>query len=151
MNTKGEIRRLRKDEYQPWLKLWGLYMEFYKQPLNEEVAQATFHRLVYSNAGMNALVYTEGDELIGFVHYIFHASTWTHGNYCYLQDLYVLPEHRGKGIATQLIQSVYGDAERLNCSRVYWLTHESNKTGISLYNKVADNAGFIQFRKNLKQ
>lgn len=151
MNTKSDISRLRKEDFKQWLKLWSLYLEFYKQLLQEDIALATFNRLVYSNAGMNALTFTQNGEIVGIVHYIFHASTWTHGNYCYLQDLYVLEAHRGKGIATQLIEAVYEEAEKLNCSRVYWLTHESNETGISLYDKVADNAGFIQYRKNLKQ
>lgn len=151
MSTKFNISMLQKEDFEQWLKLWNLYLEFYNHSLSEDVKLATFNRLVYSNAGMRALVYTQGNQIVGIAHYIFHASTWSHGNYCYLQDLYVLQAHRGTGIATRLIEAVYDDAEKHNCSRVYWLTHKSNKTGISLYGKVAEDAGFIQFRKNLKQ
>jgi len=147
----SSIRKIDKQDYSQWLKLWNLYLEFYGHELSEEVKLATFQRIVYANSGMRAFVYEKDGEIAGIVHFIYHASTWSLGNYCYLQDLYVLESHRNSGIATQLIEAVYRDAEEHNASRVYWLTHESNKTAIKLYEKVADNAGFLQFRKNFKQ
>lgn len=151
MNTKNYIRRIEKQDYDRWMKLWNLYLEFYSHELSEDVKLATFQRIVYSNGGMRGFVYEKDNEIVGIVHFIYHASTWSLGNYCYLQDLYVLEGHRKSGIATELIQAVYRAAEEDNASRVYWLTHESNTTAIKLYNKIADNPGFIQFRKNFRQ
>jgi hypothetical protein len=36
---------------------------------------------------------------------------------------------------------------RVGCSRVYWLTHETNSTAMKLYDKVAARSGFVQYRK----
>jgi GNAT superfamily N-acetyltransferase len=51
--------------------------------------------------------------LIGLVHYIFHRSTWTIENYCYLQDLFVDPKHRASGLGRKLIEAVYAEAEKI--------------------------------------
>ncbi len=83
------------------------------------------------------------------MHWIFHRSTWTAGDYCYLQDLYVAPDVRGAGAGRKLIEHVYAQAAAANCARVYWLTHETNATAIQLYDRIADRSGFIQYRKTL--
>ena len=46
-----------------------------------------------------------------------------------------------------LIEAVYQKAEAAGASRVYWLTQSSNAQARALYDKVADNLGFIQYRK----
>lgn len=143
-----KIRKLTASDFDQWLKLWNLYLEFYKHSLDEDVKRFTFDRLVYEDANMHCAVVEKDGHIVGIVHYIFHASTWTKGSYCYLQDLFVLEAYRGQGVARKLIEHVYQEAENVKSSRVYWLTHNSNTTAMALYNKVADDAGFIQFRKN---
>lgn len=147
----ADIRKLRKEDFSQWLKLWNLYLAFYKHSVPDDVTAATFDKFIYANGNMHCAVYEEDGEIIGIVHYIYHPSTWTKGYYCYLQDLYVLENKRGGGVARKLIEHVYQAAEANMCSRVYWLTHESNETAMKLYDKVADNAGFVQYRRNLKQ
>ena len=36
-----------------------------------------------------------------------------------------------------------------NCSRVHWLTHETNSDAMKLNDKVAERSGFVQYRKLL--
>ena len=81
------------------------------------------------------------------MHYIFHRSTWSIGDYCYLQDLFTAETARGKGAGRALIEAVYARAREAGASRVYWLTHERNETARALYDKLADRPGFIQYRK----
>jgi len=84
--------------------------------------------------------------LVGIVHYLFHRSTWTTGDSCYLQDLFTAPEARGQGAGRALIEAVYDRAGAAGASRVYWLTQETNATARALYDTVADRPGFIQYR-----
>jgi GNAT superfamily N-acetyltransferase len=49
-------------------------------------------------------------------------------------------------VARALIEAVYGKAKTAGASRVYWLTHETNKTAQALYDKVAARSGFIQYK-----
>lgn len=69
--------------------------------------------------------------------------------YCYLQDLFVQTDNRAKGCGKSLIEAIYAEAHKKNCSRVYWLTQETNYQARILYDQVAINTGFIQYRKNL--
>jgi hypothetical protein len=48
-----------------------------------------------------------------------------------------------------LIQHVYAEARRQDCSRVYWLTHETNTAAMQLYDRIAERSGFIQYRHAL--
>ena len=74
-----------------------------------------------------------------------HAST-TADDVCYLQDLFTAPEERGRGVGRALIAAVVETARARGCSRVYWVTHESNATARLLYDKVAVNSGFIRYQ-----
>ena len=47
--------------------------------------------------------YDDG-QLVGIVHYLFHRSSWTPADYCYLQDLFVSEKVRGKGVGRALIK-----------------------------------------------
>ena len=89
------------------------------------------------------------DNAIGLVHHIQHRSCWTVGDYCYLQDLFVDPAARGNGVGRKLIEHVYAAGAAQGCSRVYWLTHESNVEAMLLYNRIAERSGFVQYRKSL--
>ncbi|HAT36324.1 MAG TPA: GNAT family N-acetyltransferase, partial [Rhodospirillaceae bacterium] len=39
--------------------------------------------------------------------------------------------------------------KKAGAERVYWHTHESNETAMQLYDKIAENSGFVLYRKNL--
>jgi GNAT superfamily N-acetyltransferase len=54
---------------------------------------------------------------------------------------------RGRGVGRALIEHVYTQARALGCSRVHWLTQETNTQAMQLYNQVADRSGFLQYRK----
>jgi GNAT superfamily N-acetyltransferase len=64
-----------------------------------------------------------------------------------LQDLFTDQAERGHGIGRALINGVYESAQLAGSSRVYWLTHNTNSTAMMLYDKVADNSGFVVYRK----
>jgi GNAT superfamily N-acetyltransferase len=96
---------------------------------------------------MHGLFAVLDGKVVGFVHYLFHRSTWTTGDYCYLQDLFTAREARGRGAGRALIEAVYERAQAAGASRVYWLTHESNTDAQALYDKVAARSGFVQYRR----
>jgi len=146
--TELTIRPILPDDYYSWLPLWKGYLTFYKASISDEVTQNTWGRLIsVSEAVYGVLAFNEENVAVGLVHYLPHRSTWTVGDYCYLQDLFVAEDGRGMGIGRRLIEYVCEEADRANCSRVYWLTHETNKSAMLLYDKVANRSGFVQYRK----
>lgn len=141
------IRPVGPGERAAWEPLWKGYLDFYKTTVPREVYDTTWARLHDPAEPMGVLgAYADG-ALLGIVHYLYHRSCWTVGNYCYLQDLFVAEAARGKGLGRALIEAVYERARADGASRVYWLTHETNSTAQALYDKLADRPGFIQYRK----
>lgn len=142
-----DIRPVGTDERAAWEPLWKGYLTFYKATLPPQQTDLTWKRLHDPAEPMHVLgAYADG-KLEGIVHYLFHRSTWMAGDYCYLQDLFVAEGGRNHGLGRKLIEAVYAKAREAGSGRVYWLTHESNTVARALYDKVAENAGFIQYRK----
>jgi GNAT superfamily N-acetyltransferase len=143
------IRPVGKDERAAWEPLWNGYLAFYKTALTRDVSDLAWTRFHDPDEPMFALGgYVDGN-LAGFAHYLFHRSTWTPHRYCYLEDLFVAEAARGRGLGRALIEAVYEKAQAANASRVYWLTQSNNMQARALYDQVADNLGFIQYRKVL--
>ena len=143
------IRLATPDDYAAWLPLWKGYQQFYKTDIPQAVTELTWRRFADPAEPMHcALAEVEG-TVVGMVHYIYHRSCWTAGDYCYLQDLFTAPERRGQGFGRALIQHVYDTARQQGAARVWWLTHETNTDAMHLYDKVADKSGFVQYRKVL--
>jgi len=149
MERTVEIRPVRPDERDAWEPLWSGYLTFYETAVAPEVTDTTWRRLHDPTEPMHVLGAYIDDGLIGIVHYLFHRSTWTVGDYCYLQDLFTAPAARGRGAGRALIEAVTERARDAGASRVYWLTHEANATARFLYDGVADRPGFIQYRRIL--
>ncbi len=141
------IRPLRPDERAAWEPLWQGYLAFYGASVPPETTATTWSRLHDPAEPMHGLGAFSGSDLLGIVHYIFHRSTWTTGDYCYLQDLFTTEPARGKGVGRALIEAVCDGAREAGASRVYWLTHETNAPARALYDRVADRSGFIQYRR----
>lgn len=144
-----EIRPLTGIDFAAWNPLWQGYLSFYKATVSDEVTANSFARLTGDHPAMGGLLAWQGGKAVGMVNWIMHPSTWTSGDYCYLQDLFVSPDLRGGGVGRQLIEAVYAVARARGCARVYWLTHETNGDAMQLYDKVAARSGFLQYRKML--
>ena len=145
-NKLLEVRPLVASEHDKWLRLWRGYQTFYQVSISDEVSAETWRRFHDPREPIFALGGFIDSALYGFTHYIFHRSCWAIENYCYLQDLYTAPEKRGNGLGTALIQAVYNRARNAGANRVHWLTTGSNKTACTIYDRLAEKSGFIQYR-----
>ncbi|MGO4705348.1 N-acetyltransferase family protein [Microvirga sp. 2MCAF38] len=145
--SKLEIRPLQIADKPVWEVLWQGYLDFYEAVIAPEVTAVTWRRLLDPAEPMHCLVATLDGQVVGIVHFIYHRSTWTIGDYCYLQDLFTAGQARNRGVGRALIEAVYAQAKSDGVSRVHWLTQESNKTAQELYEKIASRSGFIQYRK----
>ncbi|MFK8252419.1 GNAT family N-acetyltransferase [Ancylobacter terrae] len=141
------IRPLQPADRAAWESLWKAYQVFYEADLPAAVTETTWRRMLDpAEPVWGALAIREG-RAVGLVHWLAHRSTWSVGDVCYLNDLYVDPAARGAGVGRALIAHVEADARARGCAELYWLTHETNLTAQRLYNEVAERSGFIQYRK----
>lgn len=142
------IRALRSDDSARWHELWASYLAFYRGEVDDETTGSTFERLCGRREGLFGLAGLDPDgELMGFAHCVVHPSTWSARPYCYLEDLFVDREARGSGLARELIEAVYEEADNLGATRVYWETQEFNSPARSLYDVVAHRTSFIVYER----
>ena len=145
------IRPVALDDYEEWLPLWDGYNLFYGRSgataLPGIITRTTWDRFFDETEPVFALVAELDGRLVGLTHYIFHRSTTNIKPVCYLQDLFTDSAIRGKGVGRALINGVYEQARLAGSTRVYWLTHKTNTTAMMLYDSVADNSGFLVYRK----
>lgn len=141
------IKPMSDISYTAWFDLWVGYQRFYQCEISKDVSLNTWKKLIAADVShMYGFAAILDQRVLGIVHVIEHDSCWTIQPYAYLQDVYVNPEFRSQGIARQLIEAVYAHAKSKKCDRVYWLTHESTQKAHILYDKVAKQTGFIQYR-----
>ncbi len=132
-----------------WADLWRAYLAFYETVLPDEVYASTWSRLLDpAEPTWGALALRDGRP-VGLVHWIYHRTNWSISDNCYLQDLFVAPDGRGQGHGRALIEHVAADATARGCSRVYWTTHRTNHTAMQLYDRLASESGFLQYRMTL--
>ena len=151
MAGTSTIRSLAREDYDQWLPLWDGYNAFYGRAgdtaLAPEITRTTWARFFDAYEPVHALVAEADGALLGLTHYLFHRSTTTIEPSCYLQDLFTAEAARGHGVGRALIEGVYERARAAGCSRVYWLTQETNQVARTLYDKVADRPDFLIYRK----
>jgi GNAT superfamily N-acetyltransferase len=139
-----QIAPLRVEERSRWSELWGAYQRFYGIELSHQVTDSTWQRI---HAGrIHALGAREAnDRLVGIAHFLYHEDTWSTAPACYLQDLYVDETLRGRGCGRRLIDAVDAAARTAGANGPYWLTHETNTVAQRLYDRLAQNQGFLHY------
>lgn len=143
------IRPLVPSDENAWWPLWRGYQTFYRVEIPHDVGTITWSRLLDATEPMGGAIAWCDEAALGLVHHIRHRSCWTSGDYVYLQDLFVVPDARGRGVGRALIEHVCEVAKADNCSRVHWLTHETNTDAMKLYDRIGERSGFVQYRKLL--
>ncbi len=153
MNAQFTIRPVTDQDYTAWKPLWDGYNTFYGRSgptgLFEAITRSTWARFLDATEPVRALIAERDGQLLGLAHYLFHRSTTSISNSCYLQDLFTAVVARGMGVGRALIEAVYEQAQQAGSPRVYWQTHQTNVTAMQLYDKVAEKSGFIVYRKML--
>ena len=147
MSARLDVRPVLPTDFDRWLPLWKGYHRFYEREIAEAITQSTWKRFFDSYEPVHALVAERDGALLGLAHYLFHRNTAAIGPVCYMQDLFTAETARGQGVGRALIEAVYERAQAAGSPRVYWMTHETNRTARALYDKVAERSGFIQYRK----
>lgn len=146
MSIAVSVRNLDKTDHVQWKKLWTDYLSFYKTTVSDQVYKTSFQRLNSNDLReYQGIVAELNEEIIGFSHYLFHRNLWSTQDTCYLSDLYVVPEMRGKGIARKLVHKVAQQAKDYGVKGVYWNTQETNYRGRMLYDQVAKKTPFIVY------
>ncbi|MGH7102823.1 MAG: GNAT family N-acetyltransferase [Acetobacteraceae bacterium] len=84
-------------------------------------------------AGAGALIAEVADQPVGFALWFYTFSTFTGRPGLYLEDIYVAPEHRGRGIGRAIFRHLARLAQAEGCARLEWSVLDWNEPARRFY------------------
>ncbi len=124
------IREIAESDFSTLVALFKEFAVFEKLP---EKMVNTVEKMQEEKDYINGFVAVDSNNgIIGYVICFFAYYTWI-GKSLYMDDLYVKPEFRGKGLGTQLINRVIDFAKQEKCSKLKWQVSDWNKPAIEFY------------------
>ncbi|RZS90246.1 acetyltransferase (GNAT) family protein [Motilibacter rhizosphaerae] len=154
-----EVRALEAGDRAGWDVVWGAYLEHYLQDLAPALSDLLWARLTGGPeerhpqmGGLGAFLPAPAgaaDRLVGIAHWIVSPSTWDARLDCYLEDLAVAPDVRGRGVGRALIEALDGVGRERGWRRLHWITDETNYRARTLYDRVGSRTAYVQYERRL--
>ena len=111
--------------------------EYEKEPLSAVATEADLLRDGFGSSPRYAcLMALWSGEPAGFAFYFHNYSTWQGKWGLYLEDLFVRPSFRGRGIGRALLIELARIAVRDGCGRFQWQVLDWNEPAFSFYEKL---------------
>jgi GNAT superfamily N-acetyltransferase len=82
------------------------------------------------------LIAAEDGSAVGFALFFHNFSTFLAQPGIYLEDLFVVPEHRGRGVGRTLLKALARLAVERGCGRLEWSVLDWNREAIGFYERV---------------
>ena len=106
----------------------------YEHMLDQVIAsEALLHEWLFDRKVAEAFFAMEGEREVGFALYFHNFSTFLGRGGIYLEDLFVLPEQRGKGYGKAILRHLAQIARARGCGRLEWACLDWNKPSIDFY------------------
>ena len=106
----------------------------YEHLLDQVVAdEATLADQLFGKKNAEVLFALENGKEVGFALFFHNFSTFLGRAGLYLEDLFVLPEYRGKGYGKAILQRLAAIALERGCGRMEWWCLDWNQPSIGFY------------------
>jgi len=140
------IRPVKSGDFFTWLDLFVAYGDFYETTVDDEKALIVWSWLESGEHAMRGVVAEQDDgTLVGFAHFRSFARPLRGTTGYFLDDLFVRPESRQKGIGRALIENVREEARKAGADVVRWTTAEDNSDAQRLYDEVAERTTWVTY------
>lgn len=127
------IRRARESDVPAIVKLIRALAVYEREPEAVQIGEAELRRDGFGPQPLFECLIAEDDgEAAGFALYFPIYSTWR-GPSLHLEDLFVQPSHRGRGIGKALLSHVAAIAMERGCARMQWDVLDWNTPAIDFY------------------
>ncbi|MDF1756031.1 MAG: GNAT family N-acetyltransferase [Verrucomicrobiales bacterium] len=102
----------------------------------ESTPASTHQALFGDQPAAGALVAEVEGIIIGTAVFFHNYSTFIGKQGLYLEDIYITPEQRGKGIGKAILKELARLAVKRNCGRMEWTVLDWNQPAIDFYDKI---------------
>lgn len=133
MNKNFEIRFANESDVEIILDFIFKLAE-YEKMLDDVVATPELLKeWIFEKKKAEVIFALEDGKEVGFALFFHNFSTFLGRAGIYLEDLFVLPEHRGKGYGKGLLKALAKIACERGCGRLEWSCLDWNKPSIDFY------------------
>jgi len=120
--------------------LYALIVELAVYEREPEVVEATpqtlREQLLLDHPPFECVIAEVGDHAVGMALFFHNYSTWTGKRGLYLEDLFVVPSHRGQGVGFALLRKLAQIAVDRDCGRFEWAVLDWNEPAIEFYDRL---------------
>ncbi|MGB0696303.1 MAG: GNAT family N-acetyltransferase [Rhodospirillaceae bacterium] len=147
------IRDLIAADRAAWSPLWQDYLGFYEvATMDPQITETAWHRLTDPVSRLFGRVAVAADgTLLGFAHCVLHEATWCIEPICYLEDLFVTPEARGRNVGKALIDDLLALCQDRGWGRLYWHTNTDNEQARRLYDRFRPADDYVRYRIHIEE
>jgi GNAT superfamily N-acetyltransferase len=139
------IRAALPSDEPTWRQLWRGYCDFYRAQVPEEVTNRTWNRILDPDSAVMCVVAEIEGQVYGFAHCVVHENTWETQPVCYLEDLFVTPGARGRGVGKALLEWLRNAMRAEGWARLYWVTQADNVQARRLYDQFTQADDFVRY------
>lgn len=109
----------------------------YEEMLDDVTAtEESLKESIFKNNRAEALLIEFNNNVVGYIIYFFNFSTFIGREGLYLEDIYIDPEYRGKGIGKEAFEILVHIAKNNKCERMEWVCLDWNKPSLEFYNSI---------------
>ncbi|MFT3865439.1 MAG: GNAT family N-acetyltransferase [Solirubrobacterales bacterium] len=133
-----EVSPLREEEFETLLPLIAAYQGFYEvDEIDNDRNRHFFRRfLAPSEDGLLLVARDGGGAILGYACLYWHFSSLAAQETVLMNDLFVAPEARGKGVGRSLIEASAAVARERGAAWLEWATAPDNYTAQRLYDSM---------------
>jgi GNAT superfamily N-acetyltransferase len=134
----GEVRIRRGDvrDSRQFLGLLAALADFEKLEPPSPEARKRILEDVFRRKRIRLLVASEGRRLVGYALYFYTYSSFLAKPTLYLEDLFVLEEHRKQGVGFMLFRKCVDEAISHRCGRMEWSVLAWNEKAVDFYERL---------------
>lgn len=137
MTAPCTLRRAEPGDGALLLQFIQALADYEREPDAVETDEATLEAQLASDpAPFECLIAEHAGEPVGFALWFHSYSTWRGRRGLYLEDLFVPPEQRGRGIGAALLRELAAIAVERGCARMEWAVLDWNEPAQGFYRRL---------------
>ena len=140
------VESVSKNTLEEALPLIRAYQEFYKiNAISDSKNKTFFERFNETSSEGCQFIYRENGQAVAFATVYFSYASSIVSKVAILNDVFTLPDFRGKGIARKLIEHCWLYAKSNGAARLQWVTAPENSAAKKLYDAMNTNQSHWDF------
>jgi GNAT superfamily N-acetyltransferase len=145
-----EIRHAGVDEVEELLPLMRAYCDFYESSPDDEGLREMARALITVPEQGAMFIAREGEVAVGFASLCWKWSSTRGARIGVMEDLFVAPDARGRGIADALIEACAQRCRERGAPTLQWLTAPDNHRAQAVYKRTgAVTQAFVEYDLDL--